>query len=183
MRIVSIFILTIALLSSCNKKQTSNFEYVEYSSIGNFQVLYSLKILPDGKSNIYTYNIFKNKKSYYLVTLDKMEMDSISELSKLILNAKIDQFNEFSCDQCLRLCLIIKTKNQKFKTFYHGQFYKDQNLQMLDRFSVLMDKIANRYIRTVDTAFVFESLSEGLLPPPPQGESNTERILKYLPNR
>jgi hypothetical protein len=142
-----------------------------------------LKILPNGKSNIYTYNIFKNKKSYYLVTLDKKEIDSIYALSKLILTAKLDSFNEYSCDQCLRLCLIINTKNHKFKTFYHGQFYENQNLQMLNRFSVLMHNIANRYIETVDTAFVFESLSEGFLPPPPQGESNAERFLKYLPNK
>jgi len=182
MRIISILLLFIVLFSSCKKNQKNDFEYIEYSSLGNLRVLYSLKIFPDGKSNIYTYNVSRDRKSYFLVTLDKKEMDSIFALSNVILNSKIDSFNEFGCDQCISLCLIIKSKNQKFKTFYSGQFYKDQNLQMLDRFSILMHKIANRYIKTVDTAFVFESLSEGLLPPPPQGESNTERILKYLPN-
>ena len=179
MRTISLFILTIVILSSCNKKQLPNFENIDYSRFGNDEVIYSLKIYDDGKTNIYKYNLRKERKSFYTVTLDKIELDSISSLSKLILNAKFDTLNEFGCDQCLSYCLIINSKNHKFKTSYFGQLFAEKNMHLLDRFAVQMDKIAAKSIETVDSTFVFESLSGIIITPRPPDQPNL--IDKFIP--
>ena len=101
----------------------------------------------------------------------------------MILNSKIDSINEFECDQCLRFYLIINTDKRKFITTYHGQLYSEKKVKMLDRFAAQMDKIIFRHIKTIDSAFLFESLKEYLLPPPPPGENQTDIFMKYLPNR
>lgn len=179
MRTISLFILTIVILSSCNRKQLPDFENIDYSRYGNDGALYSLKIYNDGKTNIYKYNLIKERKYFYTFTLDKIELDSISSLSNLILNAKFDTLNEFGCDRCLSYCLIINNKNHKFKTSYFGQLFTEKNMQLIDRFALQMNKIAAKHIETVDSTFVFESLSGIILPPRPPDQPNL--FDKFIP--
>jgi hypothetical protein len=183
MRRILLLLITIILFSSCKKNPTNDFDYIEYSSFDNGNILYSIKIFPDGKINIYSYNFFRPQKKYYSVTIDKKEMDSIVSLSKQILDTKIDSVNKFDCIQCLSFCLIIKTKNRKFETKYLGEKFSNKNLPQLHRFAIQMDNLLNKQIRTIDSTFVFESISEYLLPPPPPGQSNVDIINKILPNQ
>jgi hypothetical protein len=179
MRIIFLLVLTTVFLSSCEKKQTNYFEYIDFSRYGNDETLYSLKIYNNGKTNIYKYDLRKERKSFYTVTLDKMELDSITSLSKLILNAKFDTLNEFGCDRCFSYCLIINSNNHKFKTSFSGQLFSEKKMQLLDRFAVQVNKIANKHIETIDSTFLFESISGIILTPHPADQPNL--FDKFIP--
>ena len=184
MRRVLFLVLTVIFISSCSQEKSKNFESIDFSRFGDLTDIGSLKIFNNGRIYIYNYNLFKEKKYYYMLTLDKSEMDTISTMTNLILNAKYDSVNNSSCTRCLKYCLIIKTKNRRFKTMYDGRLFSDRSMKNLDRLVYYMIKLSNEAEKSIDSTFVFESWSNDLLPPPPPNQDNTEfksKSEKYLP--
>ena len=184
MRIILCISIFTLLISGC-KNKTDNFQTIDYSCFVDPAMIYSIKIYSDGQANLYTYNKYWNSKYYHDLTLDRAVLDSLSKLTKLIMDAKFDSTYSIGCDRCLSYCLIIKTKKRDFKVTYHGQLFTDNSLILLDRFSRNINLIVQDRRKSVDSIYRFDSWSKYLLPPPPPSpfDSAYEASLKeYLPN-
>jgi len=184
MKRIIFLVLPLVFICSCYHEKANSFESIDLSRFGDLTDIGSLKILNNGQTYIYNYNLFKEKKYYYRLTIDKSELDTISYMTDLILKEKYDSVNNSNCTRCLKYCLIIKTKNRKFKTMYDGQLFSNRSLKNLDRLVSYMIKLSIKAEKSIDSTFVFESWSNDLLPPPPPNQDNTEfksKSEKYLP--
>ena len=113
MKSIVILILIIALFGCKEQKEIkdlSTFKSIDYSFyVGYFQ---SIKILSNGGTHIYDSSEYSGTK-FYSLTLDKTILDSLSKMTKVLLNLKLDSIYEAPiCDHPISFSLIIKTKEK-----------------------------------------------------------------------
>jgi len=165
---VTLTSLIFLILICCKRevKTNSDFELIDLSIFTGWRDFYCLKVTNDGKTYAYN-NRYRKGETYYTMTLDKIELDSISKLIKSILNSSIDTLYENSCVDCGCFNLIIKTKDQKFKSFVYGINTDNKDVDCMNHLVYFLFQIAHKYRDTIDSAFVFESKTKHFYPPPP----------------
>jgi hypothetical protein len=152
---------------------SDDFEYIDYSYASLYEGLretISMKIFKNG--NIYICNdyYYPNEKYFYNFNLDNAQLDSISQMTKIIINNKPDSIiYSNGCDQCRAFNFIIKSKDKTIKTHYFGDSFFDKKNYSLFHFAAFLNKIAEQNKKSADQFFVFESLTKLLprLTPPP----------------
>ncbi len=158
----------IIALFSCKEqkviKDLSTFESIEYSFyLGYFQ---SIKILNNGVTQISDSSGYAGTK-FYSLTLDKTIIDSLSKMTKMLFNIKLDStYDAPICDHPISLSLIIKTKERTISTSYFGDQNESQ-LSSLFHLTNYLGGICKKEIEHVDSTFVFDTKSRLILPPPP----------------
>ena len=163
MKLIKVLILIIAL-SGCNvPKEETPFESVDYSFFAGY--LNSIKIYGSGQALI-SFNLHQWNE-FYSLTLDKANLDSISNMVRVLSKIKIDSiYSETICDHCASFGLIIKSKEYTLSTSYNGEFH-EKELNSLFRLTHYLDNLIDKVTKTADSIFVFESKSRLILPPPP----------------
>ena len=162
--------LIIIGITSCIPRHTRDFEFIDLSiSHERAQKQYSLKIFQDGKTYIKSY-----KGDKYIFTLDKYTVDTISLLTKSILNSKLDSVYYTDCLSCINFNLIIKSKENKFQFFHIGDLYSNEKFKILEDYVCYLNSLIDRSMISVDTSFKFESWTDRLLPPPPPSTMKDE---------
>jgi hypothetical protein len=164
-----LFALIVILITSCNQNQTPDFDSIDFSiNRDRAQELYSLKIFQDGKTFIKeNVHIFDYKEYKYVFTLSKNVVDTISLLTKSIINSKLDSVYYTDCLSCMDFNLIIKTKENKFKFFHRGDLNSNDKFKILEDYVRYLNNLIDNSIRSVDSSLKFESWTDRLLPPPP----------------
>ena len=159
-------LISIILLLGC-KRQKEQKESVSFDSIDySFYLGYteSIKILSDGE--MFIFNYFETNK-YYSLKLDKSDLDSLSNMTKMLFNIKIDSvYQAQNCDHPISFCLIIKSKQGNIMTSYLGDC-NEAKWNSLFRMTKVLSDLCKKAIEHSDSAFVFESRSRLILPPPP----------------
>jgi hypothetical protein len=168
MKLISIFILSI-LLFSCKvqkkQKESLSFDSIDYSFyFGYFE---SVKILSSGEMFILENNDYPNESKYYSLKLDKANLDSLSNITKLLFDIKIDSFYlALIGDHPISFSLIIRSKEKSFATSYHGDC-NETELNLLFHFNRFLMSLCQKEMEIVDSNFVFKSKSKLILIPPP----------------
>jgi hypothetical protein len=160
--------LLFLILICCKREVTPNpdFELIDLSIYTGWRDFYCLKVTNDGKAFAYN-NRHRKGETYYTMTLSKIEVDSISKFIKPILNSSIDTLYESSCVDCGCFNLIIKTKDQKFRSFVNGIDTDNKDVDCMNHLVYFLFQIAHKYRNTIDSVFVFESKTKYFYPPPP----------------
>jgi hypothetical protein len=167
MKSIVIMILIIALFGckeQKNLKDLSTFESIEYSYfVGYFQ---SIKILNNGVTQISDSSGYAGTKFYSLI-LDKTILDSLSKMTKMLFNIKLDSMYDAPiADHPISFSLIVKTKERTISTSYSGDQIESQWNSLFHLTDYLGD-ICKKEIEHVDSTFVFETKSRLILPPAP----------------
>jgi hypothetical protein len=164
-----LFALIVILITSCNPIQTPDFEFIDFSiNRDRVQEFYSLKIFPDGKAFIKeNVHIFSYKEYKYVLTLNKDVLDTITLLTKAIVNSKLDSIYYTECLSCMDFNLIIKTKENKLKFFHRGDLNSNDKYKILEDYVRYLNKLIDISMSSVDSSLKFESWTDRLLPPPP----------------
>jgi hypothetical protein len=167
MKLIVIPILIIALFGCKEQnviKDSSTFESIEYTYfVGYFQ---SIKILKNGVTQISDSSGYSGTK-FYSLTLDRTILDSLSKMTKMLLNVKLDSFYDAPiADHPISLSLIIKTKERTISTSYSGDQVESQWNSLFHMTDYLGD-LCKKEITHVDSTFVFETKSRLIMPPPP----------------
>ncbi len=166
----TLLLIPLLIITSCNRpKEPKVFEYIEFSRF-NFwnKKSYSLKIQENGNM-FYLHRL--GYCEYYKKMLTTNEIDNISKKVIEILDIRFDSsYYSAGCEHFLTYCLIIKTKNKKFKTFFRGQLFSNKYRMVLDSFACHLDSISTNLHMKIDTNIVFESWTRDLVPllPPPE---------------
>jgi hypothetical protein len=97
----TVVVLLIFTLISCNQKKLPepSFDLIDLPIYNGWTDVYSLKIYNDGQINILNNNLHKRDK-YFRIYIVKKELDSISNLTNLILKQDIDSLYEAHCQDC-----------------------------------------------------------------------------------
>jgi hypothetical protein len=166
-RSIVILILIIALFGCKEQnelKDLSTFKSIDYSFyVGYFQ---SIKILSNGVTHISESSEYSGTK-FYSLTLDKTILDSLSKMTELVFNIKLDSIYEASiCDHPISFSLMIKTKERTISTSYNGDQNETQ-WNSLFHLTNYLGSICKKEIEHVDSSFIFETKSKLILPPAP----------------
>ncbi len=172
MKNILLFALIVILITSCNLRQKTNFDYVDFSIYRDrSQKVYKLKILKDGQAfinseNLDTFHPFKEKNNY-VFTVSKDVIDTISLLTKNIITSKLDSVYFTDCLSCMDFKLVIKTKEKKYKFFHLGDLGVDSKFKILEDYVMYLYNFVGQSMKSVDSSLKFESWTDSLLPPPP----------------
>jgi hypothetical protein len=162
---IAILILTILLLGCKRQKEQKeplSFDSIDYSYYLGYTE--SIKILSDGEMYIFYY--FETDK-YYSLKLDKSDLDSLSNMTKMLFNIKIDSvYQAANCDHPISFCLIIKSKQRNLMTSYLGDC-NEAEWNSLFRMTKVLSDLSKKAMEQSNSAFIFESRSRLILPPPP----------------
>ena len=165
-----LFALIVILITSCNPRQTPDFEFIDFSiHRDRAQEYYSFKIFQDGKAYITSkeiVHIYTDKENNYVFTLSNDAVDTISLLTKSIITSKLDSVYYTDCLSCMDFNLIIKTKENKFKFFHRGDLNSNDKFKILDDYVRYLNRLIDISMRSVDSSLKFESWTDRLLPPP-----------------
>lgn len=159
----------IVLVFICCKRDIKthpDFELIDLSIFNGWTDFYSLKITNDGKTYVYN-NKHRIGETYYTMTLNNVELDSISKMIKPILNSSIDSLYTYDCVDCALFNLIIKTKDKRIKSFVDGIDTKNKDVESMNQLVHFIYQIADKYRNSIDSVFVFESKTKHFYPPPP----------------
>jgi hypothetical protein len=163
MKSYSICVLILSLITSCNLKQSRDFEFIDLSIYKDRpQKYYCIKIFQDGQAFIKSYN-----GNRYILSLNKSTLDTIFSLTNSIIDSKFDSVYYTDCLACINFNLIIKTSKSKFQVFHIGDLYSNDKFKKLDDYVCYLNQLIDRSMISVDSSFKFESWTDHLLPPPP----------------
>jgi hypothetical protein len=165
---ITLIILLVVFLQGCNKNmKTRSFELVD-ASITNGGRLNCLKVNKDGKTYIYNWRRYDNRKRYFEIVLTDKEIDSISKMVFTIIFSNPDTLYQCSSgDHFGAEIIVITTSEKKFKFSIFGSCYKEEQVKYIYNLTRYLNDIALNSSKTIDTTFKFESYSKYLLPPPP----------------
>jgi hypothetical protein len=166
-----IFILFLILDASCKDSQTNKFgkpqlnvfEILDYTSIGGFPELKSIKIYENGKVYMHNSDEIFHVDYYRSFILDKKDMDTINKLVNDILLSNFDTLYRLNCDQCVRYGLIITSPKEKFYTSFVGSPF-NPSTKPLNRFAQSMNSLIIKNAMENDSNYNFESRSKFNLP-------------------
>jgi hypothetical protein len=159
------------------KSDSINFDYIDFSFFAtNYGVfdIYSVKINNYGKIYIYKTELGLPEleikaKYFYIATLEKEQLDSVSKMAKTFLKDKLDStyVEENCCDNMSDFCLIVKSKQKKQKVKYYGDpyFHFEKPISLLN-LSKYIDKLSKNIGKTTDSTFIFESYTPYTRPKP-----------------
>jgi hypothetical protein len=169
MKLLLVIFLTISFCGCIPKKTNpDNFDSIDYSFyVGYFA---SIKILSTGQ--VYIWKQYRSENNYYSLTLDKTSLDSISKMTKILFEDKVDSFyTPDEIDHPISFKLIIKSKKGTLSTKFYGGMERVRQSSVFNMATFLNSQCG--YVRKRnDSNFVFESKAGLVLTPPPPPDSN-----------
>jgi len=170
----NIFFISILIFGiSCTQNQTVmkqnqsiSFEVIDITFCRSSWAVQSIKVSNDGKCFIYFHvrDPDKNYKSFYNLTLDKKDIDSLVRMSNKILISTFDSIvSSIDQDHSDDYTLIIKTKKRKFKTTFKGQMFYNKDLKFLDDLASYLLELSHQKIEFLDNNLIFESWTKSYL--------------------
>jgi hypothetical protein len=160
--------LVILFLISCKEKtkESLSFDIIDVSMYNGWTDYYCMKIFQDGQAYIFN-NRHRKGEKYFRINIDKIELDSISALVKLVLSSNIDTLYECGCQDCGAYNLIINSGENKFKSFINGIDSENKEIDSMNDLINYLYSIAEKSRDAIDSVFVFESRNSHFYPPPP----------------
>jgi len=164
MKLIKVLMVIIAFSGCSGPKEEAPFKSIDYSFFAGY--INSIKIYSSKKTLITTRLDNMGCKQCYSLKIDKTNLDSISNMIRVLSNLKLDSiYYAELCDHCISFILIIKSNGNILSTSYHGQ-YDEKELNPLFHLTDYLDKIIMNVTESSDSVFVFESKPKLILPPP-----------------
>ena len=154
-------------LGGCKRESTvsTNFDQIDVTIFNGWTDVYSIKVINTGKTYVFNEK-YKKGKTYYTMTLGKNELDSLSKMTDIIFKTQIDTLYTSRCVDCGAFNLIIKSKDQLFKSSVNGIGTYSQEFDKMNSLVFYLYQIAEKSKNMLDSVFVFESRIKGFYPPP-----------------
>lgn len=158
---------TLLLISGCsNTEEPLSFNSIDYFSFWGFYN--SIKIQNTGKTFIYYKDPMENTY-YYSLYLNKNQIDSLSDMVRVLYTIKIDSLYILERDSGRDFSLIIKSEKGRLETTYSGPYNNVEGLELLYRFIDHLIDVSEKLRKSTNSNFDFESRTKlkMILPTPP----------------
>jgi hypothetical protein len=163
-------IISILSLSGCkmNSATVPTFDLIDVSVSNGWGDYYCIKVNDSGFVHIYN-DIHERVKTYFTLTLDKIELDSVCKLSEVVLNSKPDTLYYGRCVDCGSFNLIIKSKGKVIRCHVNGINSHSKEYSQANSLVMYLNKLAEKSKRDLESEFIYESRTKFFysLPPPP----------------